>query len=121
MPEPTCALFWLTVVKVLTTDGSDLVRGAEVVGTRISITVTIMVKMQCQDAVLACVGRITTKTTVVEDFEKDVMIKETSVTGARIIRTRSLAPDRHVHVMTGAHLSGPTPEIGIRVMIKGRG
>ena len=88
-------------------------------GTRISIIVTIMVKVRGQDAVLARAGQTTTETTVVGDLVKDGMIKEATVMGATIIRTRSVAPGHHVHVMTGAHVSGPTPEIGIRVMIKG--
>ena len=107
------------VVEVLTAHKSDLVRGAKVVGTRISISVTIMVEVRGQDAVLVRAGQTTTETTVVEDLVKDGMIKEATVTGATIIRTRSVAPGHHVHVMTGAHASGPTPEIGIRVMIKG--
>ena len=119
MPQPTCALWRLTVVEVLTAPKSDLVRGAKVVGTRISISVTIMVEVRGQDAVLARAGQTTTETTVVEDSVKDGMIKDGTVTGATIIRTRSVAPGHHVHVMTGAHVSSPTPEIGIRVIIKG--
>ena len=47
------------------------------------------------------------------------MIREATITRATRIRTRSVAPSHHVHVMTRAHVSRPTPEIGIRVMIKG--
>ena len=119
MPQPTCALWRLTVVKVLSAHKSDHVGGAKVVGTLISISVTIMVEVWDQDAVLARAGQTTTETTVVEDLLKDGMIKEATVTSATIIKTRCVAPGHHVHVMTGAHVSGPTPEIGMRVMIKG--
>ena len=119
MPQPTCALWRLTVVKVLSAHKSDLVRGAKVAGTPISLSVTIMVEVRGQDAVLARAGQTTSETTVVEDLVKDGMIKEATVTGATIIRTRSVAPGHHVHVMAGAHVSGLTPEIGMRVMIKG--
>ena len=119
MPQPTCELWQLTVVEVLTAHKRDLVRGAKVVGTWISISVTIMVEVRGQDAVLARAGQTTTETTVVEDLVKDGMIKEATVTGATTIRTRSVAPGHQIHVMTGAHLSGPTPKMEIRLMIKG--
>ena len=62
MPQQTCALWRLTVVEVLTAQKSDLVRGAKVLGTRVSISVTIMVEVRGQDAVLARARQTTTET-----------------------------------------------------------
>ena len=59
MPQPTCALLRLTVVEGLTAHTSDPVRRAKVVGTRISISVTIMVEVRGQDAVPAHAGQTT--------------------------------------------------------------